>query len=111
MRLRISVVLVLLLVAFGCHQAREWNEPPSVGFSFTPQSPSVGTTVEFTAEATDPEDGTVVSFEWTFGDGGEASGPTVTHEYGAAGSYDVTVTVTDDGGRTDSATKTVAVQE
>lgn len=111
MRIRISVVLVLLLVGLGCNQANEVNEPPSVGFTFTPDSPSVGTQVEFSAQATDPRGGTVESYEWTFGDGGEASGPRVTHTYDTAGNYDVTVTVTDNGGRTDSQTKTVTVQE
>ncbi len=108
-----SLIVVLLLIGLGCNRPEEVNEPPSVGFTYTPESPSVGTPVEFTAEAVDQEDGEVKqvdSFEWSFGDGGEATGPTPTHTYEAADSYDVTVTVTDNGGRTDSETRTVSVQ-
>jgi PKD repeat protein len=114
MRVRISVILVLLLIGLGCNRPEEVNKPPSVGFTYTPDSPSVGTPVEFSAEATDLEDGEenqVESFEWSFGDGGEATGPNPTHTYEATGNYDVIVTVTDDGGRQDSESKTVEVQQ
>ncbi len=111
MRLRISVVLVLLLTGLGCDGTEDLNRPPSVGFTYTPESPSVGAPVEFSAQATDPDqDGEVVSFAWAFGDGSEGSGSDPTHTYDEAGSYDVTVTVTDNGGRTDSQTETVMVQ-
>jgi PKD repeat protein len=111
MRVRISLALLLLLAGLGCNRTEDVNKPPSVGFTYTPDTPSVGTTVEFSAEATDPDlDGEVESFEWSFGDGAEATGPNATHAYEAAGGYDVTVTVTDNGGRTDSETKTVEVQ-
>jgi len=104
-----SFVLVIALA--GCSPVEDVNEPPSVGFEFSPQTPSVGTEVTFTAEATDPDfDGGVVSFQWEFGDGGTATGRTSTHTYEESGSYTVTVTVTDNGGATDSASKTVEVQ-
>lgn len=111
MRVRISVVLMLLLIGLGCDAAEDLNQPPSVGFEYTPEMPSVGTPVEFSAQASDPDlDGQVESYFWTFGDGSEGTGADPTHTYEEAGSYDVTVTVTDDGGRTDSQTQTVEVQ-
>lgn len=109
MRLPVRLLLVFLLAFAGCDSAGEVNEPPSVGFSFSPQTPSAGTAVNFTAEATDP-DGEVESFQWEFGDGGSAGGRTPTHTFEAPGSYNVTVTVTDDRNATDSASKTVDVQ-
>lgn len=100
-----------MLAFAGCDSTGEVNEPPSVGFDFSPATPSVGTEVTFTAEATDPDpNGTVESFEWEFGDGDTASGRTTTHTYEEAGSYEVTVTVTDNRGATDDAQKTVEVQ-
>jgi PKD repeat protein len=102
-----SFVLVVALA--GCSPVEEVNEPPSVGFEFSPQTPSAGTEVTFTAEATDP-DGTIASFEWEFGDGGTASGRTTAHTYDDSGSYTVTVTVTDNRGATDEAQQTVEVQ-
>lgn len=111
MRARVVVFLVFLLVGIACDGAEDVNRPPSVGFTFSPASPSVGTPVEFSAQATDPDpDGRVVSYAWEFGDGGEASGRMSTHTYDAPGSYEVTVTVTDNGGRTDTASDTVAVE-
>lgn len=103
------LVLVLFLVLAGCNTVSEVNEPPGVGFSYTPQNPSAGTEVTFKAKATDP-DGEVESFQWDFGDGGTAEGATTTHTFEEPGSYTVSVTATDDRGATDSAQNTVEVQ-
>jgi PKD repeat protein len=47
---------------------------------------------------------------WDFGDGSSASGLFATHAYTAAGTYRVTLTVTDDDGGVGRATTTVTVQ-
>ncbi|MCK5484722.1 MAG: S8 family serine peptidase, partial [Desulfobacterales bacterium] len=56
-------------------------------------------------------DGTIVSYEWNFDDGTIAAGQTVDHTYSTAGNYTVTLTVTDNGGATDSDTTVVTVTE
>ena len=43
-------------------------------------------------------DGSVASYDWSFGDGATSSDASVTHTYDAAGDYTVTLTVTDDQG-------------
>lgn len=59
--------------------------------------------------STDP-DGTIASYSWDFGDGSPAvTGATATHAYGIAGTFPVTLTVTDDDGATDTATVDVTV--
>jgi PKD repeat protein len=59
--------------------------------------------------STDP-DGTVASYSWNWGDGTPAgTGATATHTYAVDGTYDVTLTVTDDDGATGSATRPVTV--
>jgi PKD repeat protein len=50
-----------------------------------------------------------VRYTWDFGDGTTGGGVDVTHSYSAAGSYQVTLTVTDDGGLSDSAAQSVQV--
>ena len=53
--------------------------------------------------SSDP-DGTIMSYDWDFGDGTVVldAGPTPTHAYAAVGLYNVTLTVTDDAGTSDS---------
>jgi PKD repeat protein len=41
-------------------------------------------------------------FRWTFSDGTSKIGPSVTHDFGAAGTYVVTLTITDDIGQSGS---------
>jgi PKD repeat protein len=56
-------------------------------------------------------DGSVVSYAWDFGDGGSASGVTASHTYAAAGTYTVSLTVTDDDGAVGVASQSVVVTE
>ena len=54
-------------------------------------------------------DGSIVTYAWDFGDGGTAGTPTATHAYAAGGTYTVKLTVTDNSGATDSATRSLTV--
>ena len=54
-------------------------------------------------------DGTIVSYAWTFGDGGSATGMLVSHTYTTPGTYQAHLTVTDDRGATDSDFVTITV--
>ena len=80
------------------------NQDPTASFSFSCSN----LTCTFTDGSTDP-DGTVVSWAWQFGDGGTANEKSPQHTYGAGGTYDVVLMVTDDGGATDDVTRQVSV--
>ncbi len=83
---------------------------PTASFTFSPSSPNLGDTVFFNANAsTAPTGRSIVSYAWTFGDGGTASGATVSHAFDVAGGYRVTLTVTDDRGAVGTSTSTVTV--
>jgi PKD repeat protein len=55
-------------------------------------------------------DGTIVSYEWDFGDGHHGYTAMVRHAYATAQTYTVTLKVTDDRGGIDSETTTIQVQ-
>jgi len=55
------------------------------------------------------DDHGIAAYAWNFGDSTSGTGATVSHAYGAAGTYGVTLTVTDTAGQTDAETKSVTV--
>jgi PKD repeat protein len=59
-------------------------------------------------ESNDP-DGTISKYSWSFGDGENGTGTTISHTYTVAGTYDATLTVTDNSGATDMASTTITV--
>jgi PKD repeat protein len=86
------------------------NAAPHAEFWAEDIAPHPGQTVEFDAvDSTDP-DGSIVRYDWTFGDGDAAAGEVVSHSYANEGTYSVELTVEDDDGATDSASLTVDVE-
>jgi len=86
------------------------NQAPNAAFSFSPTNPSPSTWVRFDASASSDADGTIVSFQWNFGDGTPTqSGNIVYHPFSSSGSFNVTLTVTDDDGASDSTTQPIVV--
>nr|MBF0222725.1 tandem-95 repeat protein [Desulfobulbaceae bacterium] len=65
--------------------------------------------VHFSSGGTFDVDGTIVSYEWGFGDGTIATGSTVEHTFDLPGTYTVTLTVTDDAGDSAQATTEITV--
>jgi len=75
-----------------------------------PQFLVASETVTFTGDLYDPGSLDTHTVLWSFGDGGHASTLATSHSYGAAGTYNVTLTVTDDDGGVGSASTRVTVQ-
>ncbi len=73
------------------------NDAPVAGFTFE----NADGTVAFTDASTDfrdVSDGAVVAWSWDFGDGNTSDERNPAHHYSEIGTYDVTLTVTDNGG-------------
>ena len=86
------------------------NTPPVASFTATPSSGTAPLSVQFDASTSSDPGGSIASYSWNFGDGlPTAAGVTVSHVYQTAGTYTVSLTVTDSLGATGSATKSVSV--
>lgn len=83
------------------------NLPPVATFNY---SCDPFAACSFDGSASHDLDGSVVSRMWLFGDGAEATGSFVTHTYAAAGTYLVSLTVTDNYGTTTTRSSNVSVQ-
>lgn len=73
------------------------NRPPVAVASATPASGYAPLAVQFSSAGSYDEDGTLVAYEWTFGDasGATSSEPNPSHTYAQSGNYTATLTVWD----------------
>ncbi|TDR36655.1 PKD domain-containing protein [Tahibacter aquaticus] len=80
------------------------NVPPTANFSFAANA----LTVNFTDGSSD-SDGSIASRSWNFGDSTTSTAANPSKTYAASGTYNVVLTVTDNGGASSSVTKAVTV--
>jgi PKD repeat protein len=91
------------LVVHGVHVSAPNRAPVADGLTWTPQGktagsvPDAGQRVTFGGAGHDP-DGDPITYEWSFGDGGTATGREPSHVFGDGGRYDVTLRVRDNRG-------------
>ncbi len=86
------------------------NEAPTAEFEYSPTRPEAGELVYFDAADSTDGDGEIADYEWAFGDGSSAGGETASNSYDRPGRHDVTLTVTDDDGATDTTEQKVVVK-
>jgi PKD repeat protein len=68
-----------------------------------------GTSTKFSGSTSTVSFGSIVSYDWIFGDGSVGSGASVSHTYSGKGSYSVTLTIADSFGRKSSNTALIDV--
>lgn len=86
-----------------------FNQPPQALFTYSPATGAAPLDVVFDASRSQDADGVVVDYAWGFGDGETGTGVQTAHRYREPGEYVVQLTVTDDGGRTQSSERTIVV--
>lgn len=77
------------------------GNPPNVWFSWSPEEPDTGDEIQFTDESTQ-SDGSIVSWQWDFGDGSSSEEQNPTQVYSQEGEYAVKLTVTNSNGESAS---------
>ena len=86
------------------------NLEPTAVFTASTSTLIIGDTVDFSENSTDPENA-IVERVWDFGDGSVSTTKNPSHMFETTGTYQVTLTVTDDEGLTDSTSIAVHVSE
>ncbi|MDH4396627.1 MAG: PKD domain-containing protein [Limnobacter sp.] len=74
------------------------NVPPVAQLSADVTSGLTPLTVNFSAAGSSDANGSIVSYDWDFGDGTTGTGATVSKTYNAAGDFTAALVVTDNGG-------------
>ena len=87
----------------------EPNQPPTSDFHYSPSNPKSGSEVDFTSLAGDP-DGSIASWDWSFGDGSSSEARAPIHVFEEPGTYSVSLTVKDDFGAKATYTQNIIVK-
>lgn len=82
---------------------------PVAVFTYSPEAPILNQSVTFNASSSYDPDGTIANYLWDFGDGANGAGVTISHSYASVGTYNVTLTVTDNDGHNSSTSHTLTV--
>ncbi len=90
------------------------NQPPIAAFVFNPTNSLAPANVGFSALLSSDPDGSIVNYQWDFGDPSSgalsfATGVLANHFYNRGGSYSVRLTVTDNFGATATIQKVITV--
>lgn len=110
MNLKSFFFTFLTLSVFIVSCQNEEDEPmpisdPTADFSFSPEEPTRGTTVTFTNQSTNAD-----TYAWSSEPSGFSSTEaSPTHVFEEAGTYEITLTATNEAGETASVTKTLTV--
>ncbi|MEZ0392870.1 MAG: PKD domain-containing protein, partial [Pseudobdellovibrionaceae bacterium] len=87
------------------------NQNPIARFSATPAQGIAPELISFSGlTSSDPDGDAITQYTWDFGDGGFATGSLVTHNFLAAGTYQVKLTVQDSRGGTGSLTQAIVIR-
>jgi PKD repeat protein len=82
---------------------------PVAAFVISPEVGSFQTNFRFDATSSYDKDGSIISYAWNFGDGTTGSGSVVMHQFPAANTYHIQLTVSDNRGTRGTASRSFRV--
>ena len=85
------------------------NRVPRASFTVSPPAGYRDTIFRFDASNSSDPDGAISTYRWDFGDRSSSNGRTLTHKFSSSGSFNVTLTVTDNRGAASAAERFVDV--
>ncbi len=106
MKHRFSPALIILGVVL-CFVFTTANVPPVASFEVRASADGSQTTMVLDATASHDPDGTVVTYQWSYGDNSTGSGVTKTHTFPSMSTFTIMLVVTDDGGASHWASQTI----
>jgi PKD repeat protein len=86
------------------------NIPPKASFTYVPEKPYINESIIFTDTSTD-QDGIIKSWYWDFGDGDTSIIQHPHHSFSKAGSYNVSLEITDDNGSREKFTRMITIRQ
>jgi hypothetical protein len=93
----------------ACHNLAGNRAP--IAHCGSDRSVAVGIATNFSGLASYDHDGTIISYQWDFGNGTpNVSGSSVTHTFATIGTYQVSLTVTDNQGAVDTDTCIITIK-
>jgi hypothetical protein len=91
------------VIAVASRSHRSSNHAPSAdGSASEPYTGFIGEELIFNGSRSYDTDGSLISWQWSFGDGTGTNGVVVTHAYADVGTYAVVLIVTDNAGASDT---------
>ena len=86
-------------------------QPPVADFSYMPAQPQTGETVLFNGTTSSDFDGIVMTYAWDFDSDGEvdATKSIASYVFPTSGTYNISLTITDDAGHSDSVIYSITV--
>jgi PKD repeat protein len=87
------------------------NRAPIAAFTVTPSSGGQGTLFSFDGSGSSDPDGNITAYDWDFGDNQKATGAVVTHQFTTAGSFRVSLKVTDNQSAVDRLIRDLQVDQ
>ncbi len=82
---------------------------PTANFSWMPVGPDTSLQIQFTDLSTDYSYGSIVEWFWQFDDGNTSNDQHPLHQYDTIGVYNVSLTISDDDGLTDTINKWITI--